>query len=119
MLDDFDLLHGRSVQRERTLDAHAVAELADRVGLLQPATLATDDVTLEHLDAFLAALDDADVHLQLVTSLEVGDVVAEGIVVDEVSGFHGVYLRCRGCVCAASRMADANSPDGVAGCRVA
>ena len=53
--------------------------------------------TLEDLDALLAALDDADVHLEFVTGLEVGDVVAEGSVVDEVSGFHGVYLRCRGC----------------------
>ena len=77
------------MQRERALDADAVAELAHGVGLVQAAALAGDDVALEDLDALLAALDDADVHLDLVAGGEVGDVVAERLVVDEVGGFHG------------------------------
>ena len=82
-------VHRRGVQRERALDAHAVAQLADRVGLLQPAALAADHVALEHLDPLLAALDHADVHLELVAGCEVGDIGAQRLVVDEVGGFHG------------------------------
>src|SRR6476619_5650232 len=87
--DHFDLRHGRRVQREGALHADAVAELAHGVGLVQTAALAGDDVALEDLDALLAALDDAHVHLDLVAGREVGDVVAQRLVVDDVGGFHG------------------------------
>lgn len=93
-LDNFDLPNGRSVHREGALDSYAVAQLADRVGLLQTAALTADDVTLEDLDAFFTALDHAHVDFQFVARLEVGDVATKRIVVDDVGGLHSVYLRC-------------------------
>jgi len=90
----FDLLDRRGVNRERTLDSDAVAELADRIRLLQSPTLATDYVTLEDLNALFAALDDAYVDLQFVARLKVGDVATKRVVVDDVGGFHNVYLQC-------------------------
>src|SRR5690606_4834006 len=92
-LHDLDLGDGRRVHREGALNAHTRAELADRVGLLQAAALATDHVALEHLDALLAALDDPHVDLELVTGEELGDVVAQRLVVNEVGRLHGVSLR--------------------------
>ena len=97
-LDNFHLLHGRGVHREGALDTDAVAELADRVGLLQAAALDADDVTLEDLDALFAALDDAHVHLQFVARAEVRGVVTERVVVDEVGRLHGFSLRMGPCV---------------------
>ncbi len=64
-------------KRERALDADAVAQLAHGVGLVQAATLAGDHVALEHLDTFLATLDDADVHLDLVARRERREVVTQ------------------------------------------
>ena len=81
------------MHREGALDAHAVAELAHGVRLVETATLTGDHITLEDLDALLAALDDAHVHLELVARLEVGDVVAQLVGVDEVGGLHGVLSR--------------------------
>src|SRR5262245_13230239 len=95
-LDDLDLRHRRRVQRKRALDADSVAELADGVRLLQAAALTTDHVALEDLDTLLAALDHTDVHLELVTGKELGDVVAQRLVVNEVGRLHGVSLRIEG-----------------------
>jgi len=82
------------MQRESALDSDAIAQLADPVGLLQTATLPTDDIALEDLDALFATLDHAYVDLQLVARLEVGDIATKRIVVDDVGGFHNVYLQC-------------------------
>jgi hypothetical protein len=73
--DDLELGDGRGVERERALDADAVAQLAHGVGLVQATTLAGDHIPLEHLDTLFATLDDADVHLDLVTRCERGKVV--------------------------------------------
>src|SRR4051794_24999348 len=73
--------------------ADAEADLADREGLLQAATLAPDHDTLEHLDAGPVTLDDLDVHLDGVTGPEVGDVVALARVVELVQDLaHQVCL---------------------------
>src|SRR5918995_642771 len=74
-------------------DADAVAQLAHRVRLLQAAALTPDHVALEDLDPLLAALDHADVNLELVAGEELGDVVAQRSVVYEVGRLHGVSLR--------------------------
>src|SRR5688572_7718842 len=92
-LDDLDLRHRRGVERERALDADAVAQLAHRVRLLQAAALTPDHVALEDLNPLLAALDHSDVDLELVTGKELGDVVAQRLVVNEVGRLHGVSLR--------------------------
>jgi tRNA (guanine37-N1)-methyltransferase len=57
------------VHGERALDTDAVAELADRVGLVVAATLSGDDVTLVDLEARLAPVDD---------ELSIGDVELSG-----------------------------------------
>src|SRR6478736_6269311 len=88
-LDDLHLLDHRAVEGEGALDTHAVAELADLVGLADARALDGDDVALEHLDSLLAGLDHPDVHLQLVTGAERRDVRAQVGCVDEVSGLHG------------------------------
>ena len=57
-----------------TLDAHTEADLADREGLTNTVTLATDDDALENLDPRARALDDVDVNLHVVTGAEVRNV---------------------------------------------
>src|SRR6202034_2742815 len=65
--DGLDLVDRRAVQRERALDADAVAHLAHGEGLPQAAALAPDHDTLEDLDAGAVALRHLDVHLKGVT----------------------------------------------------
>ena len=74
--------------RERSLDANAEADLANRERFVHTSALTLDDNTFEHLDAFLVALDYASVDLDRVTRAEVGDVVAKACLVDEVGGLH-------------------------------
>jgi hypothetical protein len=76
---------------ERALDADAEADLADGERLLQAGALATDHDALEQLGALAGALDDADVHLERVTRVERGDVVAQAGTVDEIGVLHGAY----------------------------
>ena len=45
--------------------------------------------SLTELDALFAALDHANVHLELIARTEVGNVGTDGIIVDKVCGFHG------------------------------
>src|SRR6202022_3441363 len=61
--DDVDGVDVRRRHGEGPLDANAVAFLAHGEGLADPAALPAKDDTLEHLDAFLGALDDLDMHV--------------------------------------------------------
>src|SRR5699024_7510454 len=74
---DLDRLDDGPVERERTLDAHAEAHLADGEGFLDATGVLGDDDACEHLDTRTRALDDADVHLHGVAGAEVRKVVAE------------------------------------------
>src|SRR5262245_8592610 len=57
MLDHLDLGDRRPVQRERALDAHALADLADGERLAQAAAAHVDDLSAKLLLALLVALD--------------------------------------------------------------
>src|SRR5690606_8452906 len=87
--DTLDLGDHRRVQRERALDPDAAAELAHGEGLADAAALAAQHVTLEHLHALTVALDHADVDAHRVARSEVGDVLAQAELVDDVGGVHG------------------------------
>jgi len=92
--DDLDVVDHRAVHRERALDAHLEADLADGEGLAHTVAGAADDDALEDLDAGAVALGDVDVHLDGVAGAEVGDVGAQGCCVDGVEDQHDLlFLR--------------------------
>src|ERR687897_448927 len=86
--DDLDLGDGRRVERERALDAHAVAHLPHLERLADAGARAADDDALEDLDALLGPLDHAHMDLERVAGREVGDVGAQAGLVDEIGGIH-------------------------------
>src|SRR5690349_6166504 len=88
---DLDLVDDRGVQREGALDADAEGDLADGERLAHTATVATDDDTLEDLDAGAGALDDLHVDVDGVTGAEGGDVLAQGGLVELVETLHGGF----------------------------
>lgn len=83
-----DLLDDRRVNREGTLHADAIGELANGEGLLYPTALTTNHNTLEHLDALLVALNHANVNLEGVPRGEVRYVCTEAGLIDEVGAVH-------------------------------
>ena len=86
---DLDAVDDRRVDREGPLNPNTEAELADCEGLTDSAALALDDHALEQLDPLAVALDNTDVHLEGVAGAEVGNIVAEALVIDEIGGLHG------------------------------
>ena len=60
----------------------------------RPGPLTTSHMALEHLDALTVALDHAHVDLEVVAGREVGDVAAERLLIDQVSGLHGALDSC-------------------------
>src|ERR1700728_828570 len=85
---DLELGDGGRVDWEGPLDTDTEAHLAHREGLPDPRALAADDDALEHLDALAGAFDDPHVHLDRVPRPELGDVVAQALAVDDLSGVH-------------------------------
>src|SRR6478735_1772181 len=88
--DQLDVVDVRGMHRKGALDADAEADLADREGLADAATLSPNDVTGEHLDPGAGALDDLHVHLDRVTGPEVRDVGPQRGGIQRVKGVHGV-----------------------------
>src|ERR1700722_1092893 len=86
---DLELGDGRRVHREGSLDADAEAHLAHREGLPDTGALAAGDDAPEHLEALASAFDDPNVDLDRVPGPELGDVVAQAVAVDDLSGVHG------------------------------
>src|SRR5580658_5695274 len=86
---DLELGDGRRVDREGALDAHPEADLANREGLAQAGSLAADDDALEDLDTLAGTLHDPHVDLDRVPGPKLGDVVAQAVAVDDLSGVHG------------------------------
>src|SRR4030095_10884366 len=72
---DLDLVEAGRVYREGALDADAVGRLAHRERLAGAGPAAPEDGSLEDLDAFLVALDDAHVNLDGVARPEGRDVL--------------------------------------------
>src|SRR5690606_39725046 len=72
-----DLVDDRRVEREHALDSHSEADLAHGERGGGATTVAGDDHALENLDPLAPALDDAHVHLHVVTGAKAGDVVAQ------------------------------------------
>ncbi len=83
------------MQREGALDAHAVRNLANGVGLTGSGTGAGDHDALEHLHTGLVAFDDLHVNLHGVASAEVGNVVAQRGGVDGIEGLHRCFSSCK------------------------
>ena len=83
------------MQREGALDAHAVGNLANGVGLTGSGTGAGDYDALEHLHTGFVAFDDLHVNLHSVASAEVGNVVAQRGGVDGIEGLHRCFSSCK------------------------
>lgn len=77
--EDFELGDHRGVDRELALDADFLDDAADGDHLVDAAALAGDENAVEDLDAFLVALDDADVDVDGVPNIHAGDVGLEGV----------------------------------------
>jgi hypothetical protein len=100
-----DLRDSRRVDREDTLDAHAIRDLADGHRLIQARTAARNHDTLEMLDALLIAFDDAHRHVNDVPGPELRNILTNLSKVDgvydlfhggkrcSVSGYNGFYFR--------------------------
>src|SRR5262249_10948768 len=65
-----------------------IALLAHSERLADSPALPADDDALEHLDTFLGALDDLDVHVDGVARAEGRDIVAQRRLIDEVQPVH-------------------------------
>ena len=94
-LVDLDLLDVGRIEREDTLDTHAVRNLADREHLGLALALDLDNHTAEALEALLAALDDLVGHGDGVTGLErrhVGVGLGPHLLVDELDDC--VFVHC-------------------------
>src|SRR5690348_14249662 len=89
---DLDPVNDRGVHGERTLHAHAEADLADGERLADPPAGPPDHDPLEHLDPGTVALDDPHVHLHGVTGAECGDVGTQRCGVEVVQRVHGESL---------------------------
>src|SRR5690606_19176604 len=75
--DHLDLFHDRAVHRERRLDAHAEAPLADGERLANAGAATRAHHAPEALDSGAVPLHRAHVDADGVTGLEVGDVGAQ------------------------------------------
>lgn len=89
---DLELGDLRGVNREGTLDADAIGDLADREGLARTGTLETDDVALEDLDALAITLLDAVVHLDVVADQDARHVLADLLTLDCADVIHDRFL---------------------------
>jgi hypothetical protein len=72
------------MQREGSLDTDAEGILAHGEGLTDARSLALDDDPLEDLHAAALALDHLEVHAHGVPRLEVGNVVAQLLALEDV-----------------------------------
>lgn len=74
---DLDLLDLGRVHRERALNTHREADLADRECLTGGFAMAADDITLKDLDPLAVALSDPVVNLYVVTRAEIRHVLLD------------------------------------------
>lgn len=73
--EQFNLFNARIMQREGFLDAYAMRNFPYGIGRIHGAMLALDNHTLKNLNTFLAALNDADMHLHAITWAKVGMIL--------------------------------------------
>jgi hypothetical protein len=74
--DQFDLFDAGIVQRKGFFNPYAMGNFADSVRGVHVTAFALDDDTLKHLNTFLAAFDDADMHLNGVSGPKFGMIEA-------------------------------------------
>jgi hypothetical protein len=77
------------VQRERPLNPDPERDLPNRERLADPSTRTTQHDALEDLDPLAIALDHADVNLDGVAGTEIGDIVAQEGLLDQIGLVHG------------------------------
>jgi hypothetical protein len=65
------------VHWECALDADAVAQFTNGIGLLNTRTVTTNDIALENLDSLFAALHNAHMNLEFISGSEHWDVSAD------------------------------------------
>ena len=78
----------RSMQREGTLNAFAVGNLADGKRLVHAGTTLADHDTLKYLYALFAAFDHAAVYLHSVAHVEGRHIVLELLLSDFIENVH-------------------------------
>jgi hypothetical protein len=98
------------VERETTLDAFAVGNLADGERGVHASATTGDHNAGENLDTLLAAFDNAGVDLDRIADIEVNDVRFQLLLLDFLDDVHGSsFAESFGCA------AGPGSRSGVAG----
>ena len=72
-----DLCDTGGMERENTLDANTIRDLADGERLIHTGTTTGNNDTLKMLDTLLVAFDDADRHVYGITRTELGYILTE------------------------------------------
>ena len=80
---------GGRVHREGPLDTNPEGDLPNRERLADPTAGTTDDDPLEDLNALTISLDHTDMHLDRVARSEIGDIVAQEGLLDQIRLVHG------------------------------
>jgi hypothetical protein len=90
---DLDFRDPGSVEREYTLDAFTVGNLANGECGVHSGAAAGDDDPSEELDTLFATFHNAAVHLDGVADIEISDVLLQLLLLDLLNDMHGVLLR--------------------------
>src|SRR5439155_7789849 len=83
-----DLADGRRMDGERPLHPDPEGDLSNGEGLPKAAALPADHHALEHLDPLPAGFRDAHVHTNGIARREVGQVISQAWLFDEVESVH-------------------------------
>src|SRR6202140_1925519 len=83
------------MHEKRFLDADAVRDPADGERLVGAAASACDHDALEHLGAFLAALDDPRIDLHRIARADVGEALFQLVALDQIDDVHVAFLASR------------------------
>src|SRR5699024_2582315 len=94
LADNSHLLNKGAVDREDTLDAHAVSDAADGKGLCDAAVLLGNDGALKGLDALALAFLDADVHPDGVADVELGALSLDAALGNDLQCVHLISSIC-------------------------
>jgi hypothetical protein len=84
----FDFSDFRAMQRENTLDAFSVGNLADGKRFVDAAAFAGNDNACEELDTFFVTFDNAGVNFDGVAYIEGCNIFLKLLGVDFVDGIH-------------------------------
>jgi hypothetical protein len=92
LVGDFNLGNAWGVERENTLNAFAVGNLADGERSIHTGTATSEDDACEDLDTLFATFHNAGVNLDGVANVEVCNFALKLLLLDLIDDVHGVVL---------------------------